>query len=120
MLERFEISDLATSPATEISGGQLKLVELARAMLAKPDILLLDEPVAGVNPTLANKLSTFITDLNDEGITFLIIEHDLEFLMNIADPIIVLDQGAVLTEGSPDAVRNDERVLDAYLGGAEQ
>ncbi|UWG47446.1 ABC-type branched-chain amino acid transport system, ATPase component [Halanaeroarchaeum sp. HSR-CO] len=120
MLERFEIGDLATSPATEISGGQLKLVELARAMLAEPDILLLDEPVAGVNPTLANKLSSFITDLNDEGITFLIIEHDLTFLMDIADPIIVLDQGAVLTEGPPDAVRNDERVLDAYLGGADQ
>lgn len=120
MLERFEIGDLARSPATEISGGQLKLVELARAMLAEPDVLLLDEPVAGVNPTLANKLSTFITDLNDEGITFLIIEHDLEFLMKIADPIIVLDQGRVLTEGPPDAVRSDDRVLDAYLGGADQ
>ena len=120
MLERFEIGDLARSPATEISGGQLKLVELARAMLAEPDVLLLDEPVAGVNPTLANKLSTFITDLNDEGITFLIIEHDLEFLMEIADPIIVLDQGRVLVEGDPDAVRSDDRVLDAYLGGADQ
>ncbi|AKH97275.1 ABC transporter ATP-binding protein [Halanaeroarchaeum sulfurireducens] len=120
MLERFEISDLARSPATEISGGQLKLVELARAMLAEPDILLLDEPVAGVNPTLANKLSTFITDLNEEGITFLIIEHDLEFLMEIADPIIVLDQGEILVEGDPEAVQNDQRVLDAYLGGADQ
>ena len=118
MLERFEIGDLARSPATEISGGQLKLVELARAMMAEPDILLLDEPVAGVNPTLTNKLAEFITELNDEGITFLIIEHDIGFIMDIADPIIVLNQGTVLVEGSPEAVRNDERVLDAYLGGA--
>jgi branched-chain amino acid transport system ATP-binding protein len=120
MLERFEIGDLARSPATEISGGQLKLVELARAMMAEPDILLLDEPVAGVNPTLTNKLAEFILELNDEGITFLIIEHDIGFIMDIADPIIVLDQGSVLVEGKPEAVRSDDRVLDAYLGGADQ
>ncbi len=117
MLDRFEIGDLARSPATEISGGQLKLVELARAMMAEPEILLLDEPVAGVNPTLTNKLAAFIEELNDEGITFLIIEHDIGFLMDIADPIIVLNQGSVLVEGPPEAVRRDERVLDAYLGG---
>ena len=117
MLERVEIDHLARSPATEISGGQLKLVELARAMMAEPDILLLDEPVAGVNPTLANKLGEFIAELNDEGITFLIIEHDIGFLMRLADPIIVLNQGSVLMEGPPETVRTDERVLDAYLGG---
>ncbi|MFB6081916.1 MAG: ABC transporter ATP-binding protein [Halanaeroarchaeum sp.] len=117
MLARFEIDHLARQPATDISGGQLKLVELARAMMTEPDILLLDEPVAGVNPTLARKLAGFITELNEEGITFLIIEHDMSFIMEIADPIIVLDQGAVLTEGTPAAVRSDDRVLDAYLGG---
>jgi branched-chain amino acid transport system ATP-binding protein len=118
LLERFEIDHLATTPATELSGGQLKLVELARAMMAKPDILLLDEPVAGVNPTLANKLASFIADLNDDGITFLIIEHDMSFIMDLADPIVVLDQGSVLVEGPPEAVRRDTRVIDAYLGGA--
>jgi branched-chain amino acid transport system ATP-binding protein len=117
ILERFEIDHLATQPATDISGGQLKLVELARAMLAEPEILLLDEPVAGVNPTLANKLADQIRRLNDAGTTFLLIEHDMEFVMRLADPVIVLTQGSVLTEGSPEAVRNDERVADAYLGG---
>jgi branched-chain amino acid transport system ATP-binding protein len=118
MLETFEIDHLATQPATDISGGQMKLVELARAMLAEPDLLLLDEPVAGVNPTLAVKLREHIARLNEEeDITLCIIEHDMEFIMNLADPIIVLDQGSVLVEGTPDQVRGDDRVIDAYLGG---
>jgi branched-chain amino acid transport system ATP-binding protein len=117
ILEDFEIDHLATQPATDISGGQMKLVELARAMLAEPEILLLDEPVAGVNPTLANKLKAQIRRLNEQGTTFLLIEHDMSFIMSLADPIIVLDQGSVLMEGTPDAVRTDDRVADAYLGG---
>jgi branched-chain amino acid transport system ATP-binding protein len=117
ILEEFEIDHLATQPATDISGGQLKLVELARAMLAEPDVLLLDEPVAGVNPTLANDLAAQIRRLNDEGTTFLLIEHDMEFIMDLADPVVVLHQGSVLTEGSPEEVRDDDRVADAYLGG---
>ncbi|WP_434084194.1 ABC transporter ATP-binding protein [Halorarius halobius] len=119
ILEQFEIGHLATQPATDLSGGQMKLVELARAMLAEPEILLLDEPVAGVNPTLANKLREHIARLNEAGVTFLIIEHDMEFIMNLADPIIVLDQGSVLVEGDPEAVRGDDRVIDAYLGGPD-
>ncbi|AEN05995.1 Phosphonate-transporting ATPase [halophilic archaeon DL31] len=118
MLDRFGIAHLAGEPATELSGGQMKLVELARAMMAEPDLLLLDEPVAGVNPTLANELREFIHSLNEDGVTFLVIEHDMSFIMRLADPIIVLDQGSVLGEGSPEAVRTDERVIDAYLGGA--
>jgi len=117
ILEEFEIDHLATQPATDISGGQMKLVELARAMLAEPEVLLLDEPVAGVNPTLAKKLKTQIRRLNEQGTTFLLIEHDMEFVMDLADPIVVLDQGHVLTEGTPEGVRNDDRVIDAYLGG---
>ena len=117
ILEEFEIDHLATQPATDISGGQMKLVELARAMLAEPEILLLDEPVAGVNPTLANKLADQIRRLNEEGTTFLLIEHDMSFIMSLADPIIVLDQGSVLMEGTPGEVQTDERVADAYLGG---
>jgi len=117
MLEEFGIGDLARQPATDLSGGQMKLVELARAMLADPEVLLLDEPVAGVNPTLANTLADHIERLNEAGTTFLVIEHDMEFIMNLADPIIVLDQGHVLTEGTPETVRSDERVIDAYLGG---
>ena len=117
ILEEFEIDHLARQPATDISGGQMKLVELARAMLAEPEILLLDEPVAGVNPTLANKLAEQIRRLHEQGTTFLLIEHDMKFIMSLADPIVVLDQGSVLMEGTPEEVRNDERVADAYLGG---
>ncbi|ELK55496.1 ABC transporter ATP-binding protein [Haloferax volcanii] len=118
LLERFEIGHLIDQPSTDLSGGQMKLVELARAFTTNPDILLLDEPVAGVNPTLANDIKRFIRELNEEGQTFLIIEHDMPFIMDLADPIIVLDQGKVLMEGSPDEVRSDDRVIEAYLGGA--
>ncbi len=117
LLERFEIDHLASAPATELSGGQLKLVEMARALMVDPEIVLLDEPVAGVNPTLARKLSRFIRELNADGQTFLIIEHDMSFIMDLADPIIVLDQGRVLLEGDPETVRTDDRVIEAYLGG---
>ncbi|WP_276259777.1 ABC transporter ATP-binding protein [Haloglomus litoreum] len=117
ILGEFEIDHLATQPATKISGGQMKLVELARAMLAEPDILLLDEPAAGVNPTLRNKLAEQIRRLHDQGTTFLLIEHDMEFVMSLADPVIVLDRGSVLMEGTPEEVQTDERVIDAYLGG---
>ena len=116
-LEAFELDHLATQPAAAVSGGQLKLIELARTMLTDPDILLLDEPVAGVNPTLANDLADRIRELNDGGTTFLVIEHDMEFIMELADSVVVLDRGSVLTEGPPPAVRADDRVADAYLGG---
>ncbi|MFC6961064.1 ABC transporter ATP-binding protein [Halocatena marina] len=119
LLERFEIAHLIDQPATDLSGGQLKLVELARGITTDPDILLLDEPVAGVNPTLAAEIKRFIRELNEEGQTFLIIEHDMPFIMDLADPIVVLDQGRVLMEGTPEEVRSDERVIDAYLGGVE-
>ena len=117
ILAEFEIDHLATQPATDISGGQMKLVELARAMLADPAVLLLDEPVAGVNPTLADKLKDQIRRLNRRGTTVLLIEHDMQFVMELADTVVVLDQGSVLTEGSAAEVRTDDRVIDAYLGG---
>jgi branched-chain amino acid transport system ATP-binding protein len=117
ILEEFEIDHLATQPATDISGGQMKLVELARAMLAEPEILLLDEPAAGVNPTLRKELVKQIRRLNEAGTTCLLIEHDMDFVMELADPVIVLDQGSVLMEGPPHRVQSDERVIEAYLGG---
>ena len=117
IMRQFEIDHLSTALATDLSGGQMKLVELARAMMTEPDLLLLDEPVSGVNPTLAEKLKGYVRDLNEEGVTMLIIEHDMSFIMEMADPIIVLNQGRVLVEGSPEAVRADDRVIDAYLGG---
>ncbi|MFB6139634.1 MAG: ABC transporter ATP-binding protein [Halosimplex sp.] len=117
ILAEFEVDHLATQPATDISGGQMKLVELARAMLAEPEILLLDEPAAGVNPTLRKELTAQIRRLNEAGTTCLLIEHDMDFLMDLADPVVVLDEGAVLMEGTPEQVRTDERVVEAYLGG---
>src|SRR6056297_4206608 len=117
ILAEFEIDHLATQPATDISGGQMKLVELARAMLAEPEVLLLDEPVAGVNPTLRKTLAAQIRRLNEQGTTFLLIEHDMEFVMSLADPVVVLNQGSVLMEGQPDGIQTDERVIEAYLGG---
>jgi len=117
ILAKFEIAHLIDQPATDLSGGQLKLVELARGMLTEPDILLLDEPVAGVNPTLRNALAGHLRRLHEDGTTLCIIEHDMEFIMELADPIVVLDQGHVLMEGPPEAVRSDERVIEAYLGG---
>ena len=120
-LELFELGHLATEPATELSGGQYKLLELARAMTTDPDLLLLDEPVSGVNPTLAGKLAEHIRALNEQqGLTVFVIEHDIDFVMDLADPVIVLDQGKVLTEGSPAEVRSDDRVMEAYLGGANR
>ena len=118
LLELFELDHLADEPATDLSGGQFKLLELARAMMVEPDVLLLDEPVAGVNPALAEDLATYIERLNREReLTIFIIEHDIDFIMKLADPIVVLDQGKVLTEGSPETVRTDDRVMEAYLGG---
>ena len=86
-------------------------------MRAEAEIRLLDEPAAGVNPTLRKKRAEQRRRLNEQGTTFLLIEHDMEFVMDLADPIVVLDQGHVLTEGTPEGVRNDDRVIDAYLGG---
>lgn len=118
LLELFELDHLADAPATDLSGGQFKLLELARAMMVDPDLLLLDEPVAGVNPALADELAEYIQMLNQqEELTMFIIEHDIDFIMKLADPIIVLDQGRVLTEGPPATVRTDDRVMEAYLGG---
>jgi len=116
-LEFFEIDHLAEEQAGTLSGGQRKLLEMARALMTDPDMLLLDEPFAGVNPTLETKLLDRINQLRaDEGITFLLVEHDMDIIMEHCDPVIVMHQGQVLAEGPPDVIRNDERVVDAYFG----
>jgi branched-chain amino acid transport system ATP-binding protein len=116
-LEFFEIDHLAEEQAGNLSGGQRKLLELARALMTDPDVLLLDEPFAGVNPTLETKLLDRINQLRaEEGLTFLLVEHDMDIIMEHCDPVIVMHQGRVLAEGAPEAIRNDERVVDAYFG----
>lgn len=116
-LEFFEIDHLAEEYAGSLSGGQRKLLELARALLTDPDMLLLDEPMAGVNPSLEKKLLDRIHDLKAEGYTFLLVEHDMDVIMEHCEHIIVMHQGEVLTEGTPEEVKSNEEVIDAYLGG---
>ena len=102
--------------AGNLSGGQQKLLELARVMMIDPKLILLDEPAAGVNPALIETLIDKILALKDRGVTFLIIEHNMDLVMRICRPLIVMTQGRIITRGSPDEVRNDPRVIDAYLG----
>ena len=107
--------------ATNLSGGQKKLLELGRAMMTEPRLVLLDEPGAGVNPTLLLKLREMIRTLNrDRGYTFVIIEHDMDLIASLCERVIVLAEGSVLAEGAMAAVRRDPRVIDAYLGGGER
>ncbi len=116
-LEFFEIDHLAEDDAGSLSGGQRKLLEMARVLMTDPDMVLLDEPLAGVNPSLEEKLLERLHELQDEGYSFLFVEHDMDVIMNHCDPIIVMHQGDVLVTGSAETVQNDERVLEAYLGG---
>ena len=116
MLEFFEIDHLATEYAGTLSGGQRKLLEMARALMTDPEVVLLDEPLAGVNPTLEEKLLDRIHELREDGYTFLLVEHDMDVIMNNCERIIVMHQGSVLAEGTAEEIRNDERVIQAYLG----
>lgn len=102
--------------AMELSGGQKKLLELGRVLMADPQIILLDEPGAGVNPTLMNELIKRILQLQEKGLTFLLIEHDMDLVLKLCDPVIVMTEGRKLTEGNFSEIRKDERVLEAYLG----
>jgi branched-chain amino acid transport system ATP-binding protein len=118
VLEFVELIDLKDEYAGSLSGGQKKLLELARSMMAEPKMVLLDEPGAGVNPTLMRKLVANIVQLCEEKkITFFLIEHDMDLVMNLCNPVIVMSEGRKLAEGPPEEIRRDERVLEAYLGG---
>jgi neutral amino acid transport system ATP-binding protein len=120
LLEFVGIAELAALPAGNLSYGQRKLLELAYVLVADPDVLLLDEPAGGVNPTLVNQIADRIRELNQSGKTFLVVEHDLGFVMDLCATVTVLDQGRSLCTGTPEEVRRDPAVLDAYLGGAEE
>ena len=117
VLEFVELIDLKDEYADNLSAGQKRLLELARTMMADPQLLLLDEPGAGVNPTLLKSLVEYIQRLAFErGITIFLIEHDMDLVMNTCDPVIVMNTGEKLTEGPPEEIRRDQRVLEAYLG----
>ncbi|MFP4591539.1 MAG: ABC transporter ATP-binding protein [Halobacteriales archaeon] len=117
LLSTFDLDEKAEAFASDLSGGQRKLLELARSLMLDPEILLLDEPFAGVNPTLTAEIATHLDQLNDDGLTLVIIEHELETLVGLVDRLIVLADGAVLASGPPAAIMDDETVIDAYLGG---
>ncbi|GGX89864.1 ABC transporter ATP-binding protein [Litchfieldella qijiaojingensis] len=118
VLEFVELDHLHDEYARNLSGGQKKLLELARTLMTDPQLVLLDEPGAGVNPTLMHRLTDNIRYLNRErGITFLVIEHDMDLIMSLCDPVVVMSEGRQLMTGSPEEVRRNPRVLEAYLGG---
>lgn len=116
VLDFVGLSPLAEEPAGGLSYGQQKLLEFAFIMVAKPAVILLDEPAGGVNPTLLRGLADRIRTLNRDGVTFVIVEHDMEFVMGLCDRVLVMHQGCALTAGAPEEVRSNSAVLEAYLG----
>lgn len=117
VLEFVELIKLRDDYAKSLSSGQKKLLELARTLMSDPEMILLDEPGAGVNPTLMKKLIRNIEKLREEGKTFFLIEHDMDLITNLCDRVIVMNKGRELAEGKPDDIKRNERVLEAYLGG---
>ncbi len=118
VLAIFGLTHMKDAYAGSLSGGQRKLLELARALMTEPKLMLLDEPMAGVNPSLGRDISRKILELReDHGMTFLIIEHDMETVMTLSDRVTVMAEGSLLAEGTPHEVRTNRAVIDAYLGG---
>jgi len=116
-LEQVGLTKFADEFAGILSGGQRKLLDLSRALMTKPSLLLLDEPFAGVNPTLVEKLLNVLEELRkDQEMTFLLIEHDLETVMRISDRVIVMAEGKIIADGLPNSIYENEVVIDAYLG----
>jgi neutral amino acid transport system ATP-binding protein len=120
LLEFTGIAKLAGDAAETLSYGQRKLLELSYVLMANPAIVLLDEPAGGVNPTLIGTITDRIRELNRQGTTFLIVEHNMDFVMGLCDQVTVLDYGTAVVTGPPEVIRTDSRVLDAYLGAAEE
>ena len=120
LLKRFKLDHVQNDFAASLSGGQRKLLEMARALMTSPTLVMLDEPMAGVNPALTESLLEHILALKDHGMTVLFVEHDMHMVRHIADWVVVMSEGAVIAEGPPDAVMKDPAVVDAYLGAHQE
>jgi branched-chain amino acid transport system ATP-binding protein len=116
LLEMIGLAAYADAPSAVLSYGQRKLLSIAASMMAKPKLVILDEPVAGVNPTMVRRIEAAIHELSKEGTTLLVVEHNVDFIMAICDRVIVMEAGLKIADGSPDLIHNDEHVLAAYLG----
>ena len=116
LLDRFNLTRLRDDFAGSLSGGQRKLLEMARALMVQPQLVMLDEPMAGVNPALTQSLLGYIKGLRDEGMTVVFVEHDMDVVYDISDWVIVLAEGRVIAEGPPDVIGANPAVIDAYLG----
>ena len=116
LLERFDLEHMTDEFAGSLSGGQRKLLEMARALMMDPEVVMLDEPMAGVNPALTQSLLSHITGLRDSGKTVVFVEHDMDVVQEISDWVVVMAQGRVIAEGPPDVIAKNPDVIDAYLG----
>jgi ABC-type branched-subunit amino acid transport system ATPase component len=116
LLAEFNLAGYADRPAAVLSYGQRKLLEFASVLMDEPSLVLLDEPTAGISPLMKETMEVHVRSRNAGGVTFLIVEHEMQFVMGLCDPIVVLDRGRPIACDTPDAVQNDPRVLDAYLG----
>ena len=116
LLKRFKLDHMRDEYAGSLSGGQRKLLEMARALMTDPQLVMLDEPMAGVNPALKQVLNSHIKSLRDEGMTVLFVEHDMDMVHDISDWVVVMAEGMVIAEGTPDQISANPAVIDAYLG----
>lgn len=116
MLKSIEMESFSNKLGRELSFGQKRLIEIARTILNPHKLLMLDEPVAGINPKLRKKISEILLNLKKQGATVFLIEHDMNFALNLADEVIVIDEGKVIAKGTPNQIKNNKKVLEAYLG----